>query len=45
MFEETSNLTIYTHRESVDAYKITDGWSEYAYAIVGYDFENDVVVE
>ena len=45
MFEETSNITIYTPTESVDAYKSATGWSDYKYAITGYDFENGVVVE
>ena len=34
---------IYVPSESVDAYKTN--WSAYADAIVGYDFENCVVVE
>ena len=32
--------TIYVPEESVRQYKIAAGWSEYADAIVGYDFEN-----
>ena len=35
---------IYVPMESVKAYKSASGWSEYAYDIVGYDFENGVVV-
>ena len=31
--------TIYVPTESVEAYKSADGWSDYADAIVGYDFE------
>ena len=30
---------IYVPRESVEAYKTADGWSEYADNIIGYDFE------
>lgn len=30
---------IYVPRESVEAYKSADGWSDYADAIVGYDFK------
>jgi hypothetical protein len=40
-----SGFKIYVPAESVGAYKSADGWSEYASAIVGYDFENGVVVE
>ena len=36
---------IYVPIESVDAYKSAHHWNEYAYAIIGYDFENNVVVE
>lgn len=36
---------IYVPTESVDAYKRARGWKEYADRIVGYDFENGVVVE
>ena len=36
--------TIYVPMESVEAYKSAEGWSEYASYIVGYNFENDVVV-
>ena len=36
---------IYVPAESVDAYKAAANWSAYASAIVGYDFENGVVVE
>ena len=36
---------IYVPSESVDAYKAAASWSAYASAIVGYDFENGVVVE
>jgi hypothetical protein len=33
-----TNLKIYTPTASVDAYKAAEGWSDYADAIVGYDF-------
>ena len=36
---------IYVPAESVDAYKSATNWSEYASAIVGYDFDNGVVVK
>ncbi|MBO5881640.1 MAG: leucine-rich repeat domain-containing protein, partial [Alistipes sp.] len=39
------NGNIYVPAESVDAYKAADGWSEYADAIVAYDFEKGEVVE
>ena len=35
-----SGRTIYVPAASVEAYKTADYWSEYADAIVGYDFEN-----
>jgi hypothetical protein len=40
-----SGHKIYVPAGSVDAYKSASRWSEYASAIVGYDFENGVVVE
>ena len=40
-----SGRAIYVPKDSVRQYKIAAGWSEYADAIVGYDFENGVVVE
>ena len=40
-----SGRKIYVPAGSVNAYKSATRWSEYADAIVGYDFENDVVVE
>ena len=40
-----SGRKIYVPEESVHQYKIAAGWSDYADAIVGYDFENGVVVE
>lgn len=36
---------IYVPSTSVDAYKAASGWSTYADTIVGYDFENNTVVE
>ena len=36
-----SGRKIYVPTESVDAYKSATNWSEYADAIVGYDFEDD----
>ena len=40
-----SGRKIYVPAGSVEAYKSATNWSKYAPAIVGYDFENDVVVE
>ena len=40
-----SGRKIYVPMESVEAYKSADGWAYYADSIVGYDFENGVVVE
>ena len=40
-----SGRKIYVPTESVEAYKSAKYWSNYADAIVGYDFENDKVVE
>ena len=40
-----SGRTIYVPAASVEAYKSAEGWSEYADAIVAYDFENGEVVE
>lgn len=37
--ENAEGRKIYVPAESVAAYKTADGWSEYADAIVGYDFE------
>jgi hypothetical protein len=34
-----SNRNIYVPMESVEAYKSVPGWSKYADAIVGYNFE------
>ena len=40
-----SGRKIYVPAASVEAYKSARYWDEYASAIVGYDFENGVVVE
>ena len=40
-----SNLCIYVPAELVEVYMRAEGWRDYADAIVGYDFENGVVVE
>ena len=40
-----SGRKIYVPAGSVETYKSATRWSEYASAIVGYDFENGVVVE
>lgn len=40
-----SNLCIYVPAELVEVYMRAEGWSDYADVIVGYDFENGVVVE
>jgi hypothetical protein len=46
VFEENaSGRLIYVPTESVDAYKSTTYWSEYADYIIGYDFEKGEVVE
>ncbi len=37
--DNASRRKIYVPTESVDAYKSAEGWSDYAYYIVGYDFE------
>ena len=39
-----SDRKIYVPAESVDAYKNAEEWSDYADAIVAYDFENNVEV-
>ena len=44
-YDNASGRTIYVPAASAVAYKTTDYWSEYADAIVAYDFENGVVVE
>ena len=38
MFYNSSGRKIYVPMESVEAYKSAEGWSDYADAIVGYDF-------
>ena len=40
MFDDNaSRRKIYVPTESVEEYKAAEGWSEYSYSIVGYDFE------
>ena len=41
-FDSVNTLTVYVPAESVHAYKSNNGWKKYT--IVGYDFENGVVV-
>ena len=46
VFDSTgSDRKIYVPNASVEAYKSAINWSKYASAIVGYDFDNGVVVE
>lgn len=40
-----SARNIYVPTDSVNAYKSATNWSEYADAIIGYDFENNIPVE
>lgn len=42
--ENAEGRKIYVPAESVAAYKAADGWSEYADAIVGYDFETGTII-
>ena len=44
-YANPSGRKIYVPTESVDAYKSASGWSSYVSDIVGYDFDNGVVVE
>ena len=45
MFEfNAEGRKIYVPMGSVEAYKSASGWKKYAFGIVGYDFENGVVV-
>ena len=44
-YSNASGRKIYVPMESVEAYKSADSWAEYADSIVGYDFDNGVVVE
>ena len=45
MFSDNpSGRKIYVPMESVEAYKSAEWWSDYASDIIGYDFENGVVV-
>ena len=43
--DNASGRKIYVPMESEEAYKCADGWADYADSIVGYDFDNGVVVE
>jgi hypothetical protein len=46
MFKDNaSDRKIYVPSASVDAYKAASVWSTYAADIVGYDFENNAIVE
>ena len=46
MFPSDANdLVIYVPRDYVYDYQTADAWSSYADSIVGYDFENNAVVE
>ena len=44
-YNNSKDRKIYVPAESLEAYKAAEGWSTYADAIVGYDYENDKVVE
>ena len=44
-YDNGSGRKIYVPAKSVEAYKSATRWSVYASVIVGYDFENGVVVE
>ena len=44
-YSNGSGRKIYVPAESVEAYKSATNWNEYASRIVGYDFENGVVIE
>ena len=44
-YNNSKDRKIYVPAESLEAYKTAEGWSKYADAIVGYDYENDKVVE
>ena len=44
-FGYTSDLKFYVPSESVETYKTSESWSSFADYIVGYDFENNIVVE
>lgn len=43
VFDETNNCPIYVPNESVEAYKTTEGWSDYADRIFGIEVEGSVV--
>ena len=44
-YKNASSRKIYVPHKVRDAYKKAEGWSEYAADIVGYDYENNKVVE
>ena len=44
-YENAPSRKIYVPYKVLDTYKTTDGWSTYANDIVGYDYENNKVVE
>ena len=44
-YSNASGRKIYVPIESVSVYKSASGWKDYASSIVGYDFDNEVVVE
>ena len=44
-YGNASDRKIYVPAESVDAYKNAEEWSDYADAIVGYDFDNNKEVD
>lgn len=43
VFDNTNNCPIYVPNESLEAYKTTEGWSDYADRIYGIDVEGSVV--
>ena len=43
--KHSQDRKIYVPSASLEAYKTAEGWSEYADDIVGYDYQNDKVVE
>ena len=44
-FSGCDSLTIFVPYEQIDSYRSDIHWASYAHRIVGYDFENDKVVE
>ena len=45
LFNKSIDRTFLVPAGYVDDYKNAEGWSEYADQLVGYDYENGVVVE